>query len=202
MEQEIEYNEEKTLGQWLMFMLERVGHNNLSRLLDHYENLGWISMDVSDKLVELAETQKQRYVGPSWTLSAEEHRISMLYIEKLQGKPVEIPLLSAITQIKISQTKAKPLQPERETVRESYIESHRLEKNELEFAVQRREVTITNLEDELEKRDLEIGKLKDIIQELEYQLNEYLDEIKKNRIYKGILEENIRLKKVEFRNNI
>lgn len=196
MEPEIEYTEEKTLSQWLMFMLERVGHNNLPKLLDHYENLGWISMDVTEKLFELAETQKQRYVGPSWTLSAEEHRISMLYIEKLQGKPVEISLLS-----KIPHAKAKPLQIERETPRESYIESHRLEKNELEFAVQRREITITNLEAELDKKDLEISKLKEIIQGLEYQLNEYLDEIKKNRIYKGILEENIRLKKVEFRNN-
>ena len=196
MEQDIEYIEEKILSQWLIFMLERVGNNNLPRLLDHYENLGWISMDVTEKLFELSETQKQRYVGPSWTLSAEEHRISMLYIEKLQGKPVEISLLS-----KIPPAKAKPLQTERETPRESYIESHRLEKNELEFAVQRREVTITNLEDELGKKDLEIGKLKDIIQEYEYQLNEYLDEIKKNRIYRGILEENIRLKKVEFRNN-
>ncbi len=120
----------------------------------------------------------------------------MLYIEKLQGKPVEISLLSTIAQIK-----AKPFQNERATPRESYIESNRLEKDELEFAVQRREVTITNLEDELEKKDLEIGKLKEIIQELEYQLNEYLDEIKKNRIYKGVLEENIRLKKVDFLNN-
>jgi len=196
MEQEIEYNEEKTLSQWLMFMLERVGHNNLSRLLDYYENLGWISMDVSDTLIELAETQKKRYVGPSWTLSAEEHRISMLFIEKLQGKPVEISLLSTI-----APAKAKAQQTERETPRESYIESHRLEKNDLEFAVQRREVTITNLEAELEKKDLEIGKLKDIIQELEYQVNEYQDDIKKNRIYRGVLEENIRLKKVEFRNN-
>ncbi|TRZ88232.1 MAG: hypothetical protein D4R88_08245 [Methanosarcinales archaeon] len=201
MEQEIEYTEEKTLSQWLMFMLERVGHNNLPQLLDYYENLGWISMDVSDRLVDLAETQKQRYVGPSWTLSAEEHRISMLYIEKLQGKPVEISLLSTIAQTKISQTKAKPLQNERTSPRESYIESHRLEKNELEFAVQRREVTINNLEAELEKKDLEMGKLKEIIQELEYQINENQDEIKKNRIYKGILEENIRLKKVDFRKN-
>ncbi|MFH0904210.1 MAG: FlaD/FlaE family flagellar protein [Methanobacteriota archaeon] len=193
MEQEIAYIEEKTLSQWLMFMLERVGHNNLPKLLDYYENLGWISMDVSDKLIDLAETQKQRYVGPSWTLSAEEHRISMLFIEKLQGKPVEISLLSTI-----APAKAKPLQTERETPREGYIESHRLEKNELEFAVQRREVTIRNLEAELEKKDLEISKLKEIIQELEYQLNENQDEIKKNRIYKGILEENIRLRKVDF----
>ena len=196
MEQEIAYPEEKTLAQWLMFMLERVGHNNLSRLLDYYENLGWITLDVSDKLFDLAETQNQRYVGPSWTLSAEEHRISMLYIEKLQGKPVEISLLSTI-----APAKAKPLQTERETPRESYIESHRLEKNELEFAVQRREVTINNLEAELEKKDQEISRLKEIIQELEYQLNEYQGEIKKNQIYKGILEENIRLKKADFRTN-
>lgn len=193
MEQEIEYSEEKTLSQWLMFMLERVGHNNLPKLLDYYENLGWISMDVSDKLIDLAETQKQRYVGPSWTLSAEEHRISMLFIEKLQGKSVEISLLSTI-----APAKAKPQQTERATPREGYIESHRLEKNELEFAVQRREVTIKNLEVELEKKDLEISKLKEIIQELEYQLNENMDEIKKNRIYRGILEENIKLRKVNF----
>ncbi len=193
MEQEIEYTEEKTLSQWLMFMLERVGHNNLPRLLDHYENLGWISMEVSDKLVELAEIQKQRYVGPSWTLSAEEHRISMLFIEKLQGKPVDISLLSPTAPVK-----GKPQQAERATHREGYIESHRLEKNELEFTVQRREVTIRNLEAELEKKDLEISKFKETIQELEYQLNEKQDEIKKNRIYRGILEENIRLRKVDF----
>lgn len=195
MQQEINDPEENILNKWLKFMLERVGHNNLPRLLDYYENLGWISMEVSDKLIELAETQKQRYVGPSWTLSAEEHRISMLYIEKLQGKPVDISLIPTS-----SRTKANPL-TERETPRESYIESHKLEKNGLEFAVQRCEVTIQNLEAELEKKDLEISKLKDIIQELEYQINENLDEIKKNRIYKGILEENINLRKVRFRNN-
>ncbi len=193
MQQQIKGTKEKTLNQWLMFMLERVGHNNLPMLLDHYEDLGWISMDVSDKLIELAETQKQRYVGPSWTLSAEEHRISMLFIEKLQGKPVEISLLSTI-----APPKAKPQQTERAAPRESYVESHRLEKDELEFAVQRREVTIRNLEVELEKKDVEIIKLKEIIQELEHELNENRDEIKKNRIYRGILEENIRLRRVDF----
>lgn len=176
-----------------MFMLERVGNNNLPRLLDYYENLGWISMDVSDRLIELSETQKQQFIGPSWTLSAEEHRICMLFIERLQGKPVEISLLSTM-----ASAKAKPQQPERTAPREGYIEAHRREKNELEIAVQRREVTIKNLEDELAKKDLEINKLKEIIQEIEYQLNEKVDEVKKNRIYRGILEENIRLRKVKF----
>jgi signal recognition particle GTPase len=186
--------EEKILDQWLRFMLERVGHNNLPLLLDHYEDIGWISTNVSDKLIELAESQKQRYVGPSWTLSAEEHRVSMLFIEKLQGRPVEISVLSTI-----APKKAKLQQIERAAPREGYIESHRLEKDELEFAVQRREVTIRNLEAELEKKDVEISKLKEIMQELEYQLNESRDEVKNHRIYRGILEENIRLKKAGFR---
>jgi archaellum component FlaD/FlaE len=193
MQQEIEDTEEKTLNQWLIFMLERVGNNNLPRLLDHYENLGWISMDISDKLIDLSETQKKRFIGPSWTLSAEEHRICMLFIEKLQGKPVDISLLSSM-----AQAKAKPQQVERAAPREGYIEAHRLEKNELEFVVKRREVTIKNLEQELEKKDIEINRLKEIIPELEYQLNEKVDEVKKNRIYRGILEENIRLKKIDF----
>lgn len=184
---------EKILNQWLMFMLERVGNNNLPYLLDHYEDIGWISMNVSDKLIELAESQQQRYEGPSWTLSAEEHRTSMLFIEKLQGKPVEISVLSTF-----SPKKAKPQQIENMAPREGYIESHRLEKEEFEFAVQRSEVTIRNLESELEKKDVEISRLKENMQELEYQLNESMDELKKLRIYRGILEENITLKNVEF----
>ncbi len=194
MQTEISENtREEILNQWLMFMLERVGHNNLPILLDHYEELGWISMNVSDKLIELAESQEQRYEGPSWTLSALEHRTSMLFIEKLQGKPVEISVLSTL-----APKKATLQQIERVAPREGYIESHRLEKEELEFALQRREVTIWNLEAELEKNDVEINKLKEIIQELQYQLNESMDEVKKLTIYRGILEENIRLKKVDF----
>jgi hypothetical protein len=188
-----EDTKEKILSQWLMFMLERVGHNNLPHLLDHYEDLGWISMNVSEKLIGIAESQKERYEGPSWTLSAEEHRTSMLFIEKLQGKPVEISVLSTLAPIK-----AKLQQIERVAPREGYIESHRLEKEGLEFAVQRREVTIRNLEVELEKKDVEISKLKEIMQELEYQLNESRDEVKNHKIYRGILEENITLKNVDF----
>lgn len=189
----IEDPKEKILEQWLRFMLERVGNNYLPLLLDHYEEIGWISPNVSDKLIELAESQKQRYVGPSWTLSAEEHRVSMLFIEKLQGKPVEISIHSTI-----APKKAKLQQVERAAPREGYIESHRLEKEDLEFAVQRREVTIRNLETELEKKDAEINKLKEILQELEYQLNETRDEVKNHRIYRGVLEENIRLKQTDI----
>ena len=183
----------KTLNQWLKFMLERVGHNNLPTLLDHYENLGWISMDVSDRLMELADAEEQRYVGPSWTLSAEEHRISMMFIEKLQGKQVERSLLSvgAIP-------RAKPEDEILTKPREGYIEAHRIEREELEQAVARRDVTIRNLEQELEKKEGEIKGLNERIDGMGLELEDCMDEIRKNRVYKGILEENIRVKMIGF----
>lgn len=190
MQQEIIDDKEKILSQWLMFMLERVGHNNLPLLLDHYEDLGWINTDVSYKLIELAQSQKQRYEGPSWTLSAEDHRTSMRFIEKLQGKPVEISIISSI-----ARARTEVQQVETPSPRESYIEAHKLEKNELEFEVTRREVTIKNLEAELEKKDMQINDLREIIQGLEYQLNENREEVKKSRIFRRMLEENISLKK-------
>ncbi len=189
MQQEMIEDRENILSQWLMFMLERVGHNNLPLLLDHYENLGWINKDVSYKLIELAETQKQRYEGPSWTLSAEDHRTSMRFIEKLQGKPVAISLISPNVRAKIQQVETTP-------PRESYLEAYKLEKDEHEFEVKRREVTIRNLEAELEKKDVEINDLKKIMQGLEYQLNESKEEIKQSRIFRRMLEENMSLKNI------
>lgn len=190
MQQETIDSRENTLDQWLKFMLERVGHNNLSLLLDYYEGLGWISKDFSERLIALAEDEKQRYAGQSWTLSAEEHRISMIFIDRLRGKYVDVPPISAVhpARAKIEPVVVTP-------PRESYQEAYMLEKDELESSVHRREVTIKNLEQELIKKDAEIGKLREMIRELGDQLNEYSEEDKKNRIYRGILEENIRLKK-------
>ncbi len=177
---------------WLKFLLERVGHNNLPWLLEYYESIGWISIDVADRLLAIAEAEKVRYNGPTWTLSPEEHRTSMLFIERLLGRQVDISLLpiSPPARASIVHTTIKP--------REGYLEAHQQEKKDLEFAVQRREVTIKNLEQELEKRDVEIGKLKERLKELEGQNDEFLNELKKNRVYREILEENLRLRKAAF----
>ncbi len=193
MQQEIIETRKNILNQWLRFMLERVGHNNLPLLLDHYESLGWISMDVSDKLINLAEAEKQRYVGPSWTLSAQEHRISMQFIEKLQGKPVEISLLSIG-----AAARAKPEQTVITRPREGYLEAHRMEKDELEQAVARRDVTIKNLEQELEKKELEINSLNKRVEDMGFEIEDCKDEIRKNNVYRGILEENIRIKEMNI----
>ncbi len=171
-----------TQQQWLKFMLERVGHNNLLPLLEYYESIGWISIDVTDRLLLLAENEKIRYKGPTWTLSPQEHRTSMLFIEKLQGRQVDIPPMSVSS-------------PARANVETGGIT---VEKIDMEFTIQRREVTIKNLEQELENRDVEISKLKERLKELEGLYEESQIELKKNRVYREILEENVRLRKVEF----
>lgn len=176
-------------------MLKRVGHNHLQSLLDYYEDIGWISLDVADRLLALAEKENQRFNGPTWTLSPEEHRVSMLFIEKLLGRQVDISPLSVSA---VGRASPEPLNRTVDKPRESYLNAHSREKDDLESAVKRRDVTIKNLEQELEKSEIEIGKLKERIQELEEQFSECQMEVKKSRMYREILEENIRLKKASF----
>lgn len=173
--------------QWLRFMLERVGHGNLAGLLEYYVSLGWISRSVPKRLLELARREKHQK-GTSWTLSAREHRISMLFIEKLMGRHVDDSLLP------ISGKRKAELIPAGH--RAKHLEEKLREFEKMKFMVHRREVTIKNLEQGLEDRDTEIVMLKEKLNEVEEQLKESLMEEKKNKIYREVLEENIRLKKI------
>ncbi len=178
---------------WLRFILERVGHNNLSRLIDYYKTIGWINASVGDGLLALS-SQEKRYRGTSWTLSAEEHRISMLYIEKLKGNKIDDSLLN------VSQPgRAKidiPINVEIKA-KANFQPVHPVEKKKMEFMIHRREVTIDNLEQELEEKNVEIGGLKERISELEQELGECQKELMRNKIYMGILDQNTRLRKAD-----
>ncbi len=173
----------------LRFLLERVGHNNLPKLLNYYTNIAWISPAIADKLLELSDREK-RYTGSSWTLSPEEHSISRLYIEKLKGGKINESLLAVSLPAKAKPDPTQENQPEN---------IHPAEKNKMEFAIHRREVTITNLENELKDKDAQIGELKEKITELVLQLDGCHKELQKDRIYRGILDQNIRLKSAVFR---
>lgn len=186
---ELNDSSKEALCEWLVFMLERVGHNNLPQLLDYYISIGWISEDVANRLLELADREK-RYKGTSWTLSAEEHRMSLLFIEKIMGREIDNSLLNFPRPGRASLEAVKNTRP-----REGYLEAHRNEKENLEFIIHRNMVTIKNLEQELEDRDARIDELRKSVCELEEQLDGCRKELKKNNIYRKIFEENIRLKK-------
>ncbi len=178
---------------WIKFMLERVGHNNLPRLMDYYKNIGWISSSAANRLLILASEEKS-CSGTSWTLSAEEHRISRLYIEKLKGQHIDdslfiVPLPG---KARLEPVKKIELRPG-----EDIHQIHPVEKKKMEVTIHRREVTINNLEQELENRDIETGRLKERICELEVELEKCQKEVMRNKIYMEILDQNIKLKKAQ-----
>ncbi len=175
---------------WVRFLLERVGHNNLPRLLKYYIQIGWISDQAAERLLEIANLEK-RYKGPSWTLSAEEQRISRLFIEKLSGKDIDDYLLTV------------PV-PEKARVIKKKIEirplenMHPIEKKKMEMKLHRSEVTIINLEQELEEKYSEIQKLKERVHELETELEKKEEEIMRHDIFRNILDDNITLRNIRY----
>jgi predicted RNase H-like nuclease (RuvC/YqgF family) len=187
--EELDDNSIDTQRKWIKFLLERVGHNNLLRLLNYYKSIGWISDPVADRLLELASIEK-RYKGISWTLSAQEQRISRLYIEKLEGRAIEDSLL----QVQLP-GKARPDVEKKIEIRPAEY-MHPVEKKKMEFNIHRREVTISNLEKELDEKYTQIEKLNVRIHELENELLESNKELMRNKIYMELMDQNIRIKKV------
>jgi hypothetical protein len=177
---------------WLKFLLERVGHNHLQKLLNYYKSIGWISESAADRMLEIASIEK-RYKGISWTLSAEEQRISRLYIEKLKGREIDDSLLNVPFP-----GKARLDTEQRIIIRQTEY-MHPVEKQKMEVRIHRREVTINNLEHELEENYEEIRKLKERIRELEKALDESSKELQRNRIYMEIMDQNIRIKKIDHK---
>ncbi|VVB54863.1 Archaeal flagella protein [uncultured archaeon] len=178
----------ETQRKWLKFLLARVGHNNLPKLFNYYQSIGWISGSAAEKLLDIASLEK-RYKGASWTLSAEEQRISRLFIEKLKGEDIEDSLLN----VPFS-GKARPDIEKKIQIKPSE-HIHPAEKKKMEISIHRREVTINNLEQELEEKYAEIVGLKERIRELEKTLLKNQKEMMRKKIFMDIMDQNIKLKK-------
>lgn len=177
-----------TQRKWLKFLLERVGHNNLPRLLEYYVSIGWITELAANILFDLAKSEK-RYKGESWTLSAQEQQISRLYIEKIRGKDVDDSLL-------IAPSPGKAVPDIGKKIRISPPEHvHPEEKKKMEFNIHRRDVIINNLEKDLDERYSEIKKLNEKIQELENDILDLKNERMLDRMYLDLMNQNLRLKK-------
>jgi len=178
----------ETQRKWLKFLIERVGHNNLPRLFNYYQSIGWISGSAAEKLLDMASLEK-RYKGDSWTLSAEEQRISRLFIEKLTGQDIEDSLLN----VPFS-GKARP-DIEKKIQMKPLEHIHPVEKKKMEISIHRREVTINNLEQELEEKYTRISELNKRIMELENALIDSQAEMMRKKIFMEIMNLNIKVKK-------
>lgn len=65
------------LMRWLGFLLQRVPAEELPQLLDYYRRIGWISKDVKDKLVQIAEGIRTDKASGQPLGSMEEYELAM-----------------------------------------------------------------------------------------------------------------------------
>ncbi|MFH0903945.1 MAG: FlaD/FlaE family flagellar protein [Methanobacteriota archaeon] len=81
---------------WIEFLMEKVGRNNLFDVLEYYMEIGWIGEDVSSKMMAYASGIDYFVERPSWKLLPEDHTKSLLFIEQLRGRKVDKMLFSRL----------------------------------------------------------------------------------------------------------
>ncbi|WP_445475030.1 FlaD/FlaE family flagellar protein [Methanococcoides methylutens] len=81
---------------WIEFLMERVGRNNLMDALDYYVDIGWISEEVRSEIMAYARGIDYYVEKPTWRLLPEDHTKSLLFIERLCGRKIDRNMLSMI----------------------------------------------------------------------------------------------------------
>jgi len=87
------------LMNWLQYLVNRCGHDNLANVLDYYVEVDWITDDVKISLLEYAtgitegnnlkSDTSNKGDGKSSNLHSKDHIQSYLYIQRLKGKKFE-----------------------------------------------------------------------------------------------------------------
>jgi len=82
---------------WVEFLIETVGITNLADVLEFYSGLGWISESVLTKLIKYAKGTRPFHEDMDWKpedkLTARDHMLSLMFIERLRGKKISKDLL-------------------------------------------------------------------------------------------------------------
>ena len=79
--------------EWLQYLVDRVGKENLQDLLNYYIDIGWISDKAAADLLEYAqgikESPGEKEIKKLSDLQAKDHIQSVLFIQKLKGEPID-----------------------------------------------------------------------------------------------------------------
>lgn len=81
---------------WIQFLMEKVGRNNLPDILEYYVDIGWISEEVSSVMMDYASGIDYYVERPTWKLLPEDHTKSLMFIEQLRGKKIDKNLISKL----------------------------------------------------------------------------------------------------------
>ena len=78
------------LMKWLQFLVDKVGKDNLSDVLEYYVDIGWISEKIVMNLIEysegITEEKEHRELAEKNELQAKDHIQSLLFIQRLKGE--------------------------------------------------------------------------------------------------------------------
>ena len=74
---------------WVEFLMEKVGRNNLMDVLDYYTEIGWIGDGVSGKILAYASGIDYYDEKPTWKLMPQDHTKSLMFIERLSGRKID-----------------------------------------------------------------------------------------------------------------
>lgn len=86
----------KLCMEWLEYLMELVGRNNLQEILAYYEELEWISEDVRLDLLRYAEGIDFYIEKSDWKMSPDDHVRSIWFMEKLAGIEIDRNKLSVV----------------------------------------------------------------------------------------------------------
>ena len=81
---------------WIQFLMEKVGRNNLTDILEYYVDIDWISEEVSSEMLDYASGIDYFVERPTWKLLPEDHTRSLLFIEQLRGRKLDKNLISRL----------------------------------------------------------------------------------------------------------
>jgi flagellar protein FlaE len=84
---------------WLEYLCERVGSENVPDVLEFYYMLGWLGDKALTKLLKFLKgikVDEENVVEGSGKLNIADHIISLLFIERLNGKQISAGLLDKI----------------------------------------------------------------------------------------------------------
>ncbi len=81
---------------WIEFLLEKVGRNNLAEILEYYIEIGWINEEVCSKMLTDANGIDYYVERPTWKLLPEDHTKSLMFIEQLSGKKFDKNMFSRL----------------------------------------------------------------------------------------------------------
>ncbi|KAF5410194.1 MAG: hypothetical protein C5S47_07295 [Candidatus Methanogasteraceae archaeon] len=81
---------------WIEFLMERVGRNNLMDALDYYVDIEWIGEAVRDEMLAYARGIDYYVEKPTWRILPEDHTKSLIFIERLRGHKIDRNMLSTL----------------------------------------------------------------------------------------------------------